>query len=173
ERRNDRDATKSTSHAGTSPVGFIDARPCRGWGGSGSLRRGRATAPTTLGRRFLVLGGAALAVLDLLEDLAHPGPHQLAGLRRGLTIAPADPGGFARVETFVVGHRREAPAPGRRRWSRITPANRSVDPATSGTTIGRTSDIAATGVSVGGSEGMAAPGGGTTPGPKSWIASAM
>src|SRR4029078_8110848 len=63
ERRNDRDATKSTSHAGASPVGFIDARPCRGWGGSGSLRRGRATAPTTLGRRFLVLGGAALAVL--------------------------------------------------------------------------------------------------------------
>ena len=42
-------------------------------------------------------------VLDLLEDLAHPRPHQLALLRRGVVIAPAGPGRLAGVELVVHG----------------------------------------------------------------------
>src|SRR6185295_12368196 len=58
--------------------GMVATSVRRGWGGS--LRRGGATLPASFRLRLLVLGGAALVVLDLLEDLAHAGPHQLACL---------------------------------------------------------------------------------------------
>src|SRR6185503_11323164 len=148
--------------------GMVATSVRRGWGGS--LRRGGATLPASFRLRLLVLGGAALVVLDLLEDLAHAGPHQLSCLDCGLAIAAPDPGGLARVQTFLVGHRSGTPSARHRRRSRITPANRSGDPATSVTTIGRTTGVAM-GVSVGAFVGMSAAGGGTTPGPKSSIAS--
>src|SRR5262245_53553429 len=65
-----------------------------GTGGSGS-------AAAFLGRRFL--GCLGLSVLNLLEDLAHAWPHQVARLRVGISIATPCPGGLPRVEV-VGGH---------------------------------------------------------------------
>jgi hypothetical protein len=47
-------------------------------------------------------GRLGLCVLDLLEDLAHPGSHQLAGLGRGIAVTPPYPGRLRRIE--IIGH---------------------------------------------------------------------
>ena len=63
--------------------------------------RGAASAPATL-RRLVLVGRPPLGVLDLLEDLAHAGSHEVAGLRLGLAVTPPDPGSFAAVDLIVV-----------------------------------------------------------------------
>src|SRR3954453_13163877 len=75
----------------------------------GSLRRVRSTGPTGTAAAGTIGGlgrGFALRILDLLEDLAHPGTHQGAVLRLGLAIAPAEALLLARVEVVVGVHRR-------------------------------------------------------------------
>ena len=42
-----------------------------------------------------------LDVLDLLEDLAHSRPHEVALFGVRLAVAPADPLGFAGIEVVV------------------------------------------------------------------------
>jgi HAD superfamily hydrolase (TIGR01549 family) len=71
-------------------------------------------------------GGFALAVLDLLEDLAHARAHQVPLLGVGFAIAPADPLGFARIEIIVGIH---APIVGDARRRRQPWSKPSCDPS--------------------------------------------
>jgi hypothetical protein len=47
-----------------------------------------------------------LRVLDLLEDLAHPRPEQVALLGRRRAVTSPRTLAFARVQTLVVAHHR-------------------------------------------------------------------
>jgi hypothetical protein len=62
---------------------------------------GLPSPPGALGR---LLGRFRLGVEDLLEDLAHAGPHELPSLGLGLAIATSRPLELAGVE--IVAHRR-------------------------------------------------------------------
>src|SRR4026208_2578716 len=77
----------------------------RGCSPPSGLWAARRLRPRLLTRR------AALAVEDLLEDLAHARPQQVAGLGAGVVIAPSRPGSFARVEVGLI-HRSIVCRPG-------------------------------------------------------------
>ena len=84
-------------------------RPPPGPGGRGGAANSRqsaaASGPVVAGRRALRRRGGAgrcfrglhLGVLDLLEDLAHARPHEVAGRRVDIAVAAADPGLLAEV----------------------------------------------------------------------------
>jgi hypothetical protein len=68
------------------------------------------SGPTALpragaGRWHDLVGGLSLAILDLLEDLAHAWPHEGALLGGSLAIAPTKALALAWIERIVVGHR--------------------------------------------------------------------
>lgn len=53
--------------------------------------------------RWRLLGDSTLTVEDLLEDLAHARPHQVALFRRRLSVAAPDPLGLPGVQVVVHG----------------------------------------------------------------------
>src|SRR4051794_22341408 len=100
-------AARSGGRAMLEPPGQSWARRTAGLRREARILRRSALRPRFGPRRGAageLVGGLALRVLDLLEDLAHPGLHQVALAGGGVAVATADPFGLPGIEIVVGGH---------------------------------------------------------------------